>query len=67
MSRKKYKQGQRINSISEFDQSSALYYIVHFGSTPKTLHRSFLISWQYRVLLNFINHGRVFEAENIDD
>ena len=67
MSRKKYKQGQRINSISEFDQSSALYYIVHFGSTPKTLHRSFLISWQYRVLLNFINHGRVVEAENIDD
>lgn len=67
MSRKKYEQGKQFNSISEFDQSSALYYIVHFGSTLKTLHRSFLISWQYRVLLNFIKHGQVFEAVKIDD
>lgn len=63
MSAKKYKQGKRINTISEFDQSEKMYYIVHFGSEVRTRHRAFLISWQYRTLLNFIINGRVYEAE----
>ena len=63
MSGRKYKQGRQICSISEFDQSEKRFFIVRFGKTQKTTHRSFLISWQYRTLMNFIIRGDVFEAE----
>ena len=63
MSKPKYKQGKQICSISEFDQSECLYFKVRFGNRFQTKHKSFLISWQYRTLLNFIQSGRVFEAE----
>lgn len=64
MSRRKYKRGKQICSISDFDQSCNEYFIVYFGSTnPQTKHRSFLMSWQYRTLLNFIIRGQVFEAD----
>lgn len=68
MSEKKYKRGKPIRSISEFDQSESKWFIVYFGRTnPQTKHRSFLISWQYRTLLDFINKGFVFEAERKDE
>jgi len=68
MSEKKYKRGKPIHSISEFDQSESKWFIVHFGCTnPQTKHRSFLMSWQYRTLLDFINKGFVFEAERKDE
>ena len=64
MSDAKYKRGKQINTISDFDQSEKLYYIVYFGPTcPRTRHRSFLISWQYRTLLDFIQKGWIWEAE----
>ena len=66
MSQKKYKRGDQIRTIPEFDQSCSKYYIVYFGPTnPQTKHRSFLMSWQYRTLLKFIIRGWVFEADPI--
>lgn len=68
MSEKKYKRGQQIKTISDFDKSTSKYYIVYFGPTlPRTRHRSFLISWQYRTLLDFIMKGWVFEANYIGE
>lgn len=61
----KYKFGKQIRSISEFDQSECKLYRVKFGKCYRTIHRSFLISWQYRTLLIWIERGWVYEAENI--
>lgn len=67
MSHRKYKQGKQICSISDFDKSCSLYYMVHFGAkNVQTKHRSFLMSWQYRTLLNFIIKGLLFEAERME-
>lgn len=66
MSKKKYKRGKKIESMSDFEKSDCEYFTVYFGCTnPQTKHRAFLISWQYRVLLNFIKNGWVFESEKI--
>lgn len=63
MSKRKYFRGKRLLSVSDFDQSESLYFLVDFGSkSPKTVHRAFLISWQYRTLMNFIVNGRIWEA-----
>lgn len=68
MSERKYKRGREIKTISDFDESCSLYYIIYFGSTnPQTKHRSFLMSWQYRTLLDFIRRGWVFEADLIQE
>lgn len=68
MSSKKYKRGDQIHTVSDFDQSSSKFYIVYFGPTnPRTIHRSFLISWQYRTLLTWIARGWVFEADFIKE
>lgn len=61
MSKAKYKKGKRIRTISEFDQSPCLWYKFR----DKTVHRSFLISWQYRTLLNAINSGFIFECDEV--
>ena len=62
MSKSKYKVGKPIRSISEFDQSECKFFKVFFGSNARTLHRSFLMSWQYRMLLEKINKRTIFEA-----
>lgn len=63
MSKRKYKRGKLIRSVAEFEKCESAWYIVYFGTTrPKTIHRSFLESWQYRTLKNFINKGEVFIA-----
>ena len=67
MTARKYKEGQIIRSISDFDQSESEFNIVHFGNKPKTVHRSFLISQQYRVLKQWIGRGMVFAAERIEN
>lgn len=67
MSKRKFKQGAQIHCVSDFDQSCSKYYIVHFGEKHKTIHRSFLMSWQYRTLLNFIIRGEVYEADVIKE
>ncbi len=67
MTARKYKEGQIIRSIYDFDQSESEFNIVHFGNKPKTVHRSFLISQQYRVLKRWIERGMVFAAERIEN
>ena len=65
MSKPKYKQGKPIKSIADFAKSDKTWFKVRFGNKLKTLHRSFLISWQYRILELFINRGSIYEAEEI--
>lgn len=65
MSKPKYKQGKPIKSVADFAKSDKKWFKVRFGSKSKTLHRSFLISCQYRTLELFINKGSVYEAEKI--
>ena len=65
MTKPKYKKGRRIQSVADFSRTCWLWFIVEFGNTKKTLHRSFLISWQYRTLEQFVNAGRVFVANPI--
>lgn len=65
MSKPKYKQGKMIRSIADFAKSKSKWFKVYFGNEPKTRHRSFLISWQYRVLENFINAHWIYEADLI--
>ena len=60
-----YKTGKQIRSISEVDQLECLFYKVKFGKNFRTIHRSFLISWQYRTLLIWIERGWVYEAERV--
>lgn len=67
MSKPKYKMGRRIKSVADFSRTCWPWFIVEFGNTIKTLNRSFLISWQYRTLENFINLGRVYVAEPIKE
>ena len=63
MSKSKYKQGERINTISEFDACECLWY----KWNGKTTHRSVLMSLQYRTLLETIIAGRLFRAERKED
>ncbi len=66
MSKRKYNRGKQICSVSDFEKSDKTFFIVYFGITnPRTIHRSFLISWQYQLLTKFINYGWMFEAEKI--
>lgn len=62
MTASKYFQGKQICTMSEFDQCEKKWYILYL-SNKKTVHRSMLISQQYRTLLNWIIQGRLFEAE----
>jgi hypothetical protein len=64
---RKYKRGKAIKSIAAFDKSDKDFFIVYFGSTnPKTRHKAFLASWQYRVLKWHIERGWIYEAELIN-
>ena len=63
MSKSKYTQGRRIETISDFDQCESLWY----KWNGKTTHRSVLISLQYRTLLNAIIAGRIYVAERRTD
>ena len=63
MSKSKYRQGRRIETISDFDSCPSLFYKFN----GKTTHRAFLISQQYRTLLNTIINGRLYVAEKIEE
>ena len=67
MSEAKYKHGKQICSVADFEKGNRMHFRVKFGDKFRTRHRGFLISCQYRTLLNFIRSGRVFEAERIED
>lgn len=59
----KYKKGKLIRTICDFDHSKSLWFKVVFGNKEKTIHRAFLVSWQYHMLEMFISARRVYEAE----
>lgn len=62
MSKKKYKQGKQIRSIKHFEDSQSTW----FKWNGKTVHRSVLMSLQYRTLHNTIMNGRLYEADPIE-
>lgn len=61
MTKAKYKTGKKIRSISEFDASEKLW----FKWNNRTVHRSMLISQQYRTLLNWIKRGMIYECDDV--
>lgn len=63
MTKGKYKQGEIIRTISEFDQCESLWY----KWNGKTTHRSVLMSLQYRTLLNAIINGMLYVAERKEE
>lgn len=66
MTRRKYKQGEQIRSISEFDRAyqRGNHYFIWNG---KTTHISVLMSLQYRTLYKHILNGMVYRAERIEE
>jgi len=66
MNRRKYKQGEQIRSISEFDQfyQGGNHYFIWNG---KTTHISVLMSLPYRTLYKHILNGLVYRAERTED
>lgn len=67
MSKPKFKRGRKIESVSDFSRTSCQWFIVNFGRRQKTLHRSFIVSWQYYTLETFIKIGMVYVADPIAD
>ena len=61
MSKPKYKQGRKIETVADFEKSKCSYFKVY----GKTTHRAWIESWQYRVLENFIKASAIYEAELI--
>ena len=61
----KYKKGQKIVSVGDFEKSSVTFFRVRFGKYEKTMHRGFLESWQYHTLHSFVHGGCIYEAEPI--
>lgn len=67
MSKPKYRRGKLIHNMAEFERYKGDFFIVWFGNQHKTLHRAFLVSWQYRTLENAIKTGRVNTAEKLKE
>lgn len=63
---RKYKRGKRIKSVGAFEKCNNRWYMVHFGTIPKTTHRAFLEAWQYHTLKIFIDRGAIYEAKPIE-
>lgn len=54
-----YEKGRKILSISDFDTCESLWY----KWNGKTVHRSVLLSLQYKTLQDAISYDRVFIAK----
>ncbi len=64
MTKRKYKQGAQIISVAELLEHE--WFIVHFGAdVVKTLHKSFIGSWQLHTCEQFVDAGRVYIAERL--
>lgn len=59
MSKARYKCGEKILSIAQFESSKSQW----FKWRGKTTHRSWLISLQYRTLKGAIDGGVLYEAK----
>ena len=62
-SRSKYKQGRKIESIEDFEKSTASWFKWH----NRTKHRKVLECQQYRALKQFIQSGYIYEADLIEE
>ena len=58
---KQYRQGKKIKSIIQFEQSGKTIFLVR----GKPLHIGWIESWQYHYLKNIIKSGVMYEAERI--
>ena len=67
MSKRKYKAAYPFMTMTGFANYQGTYFVVKFGKNLKTVHRSFLESWQYRLLKQFVENGRIYAAERIID
>lgn len=67
MSKRKYKAAYQFKTMAGFAFYHGTYFVVKFGKCMKTVHRSFLESWQYRLLEQFVKSGRIYAAERIID
>lgn len=57
---RKYKQGERILSIADFDEkSNHLNFFMVYG---RTTHIGWIQSWQYHYLKSLISKGVIYEA-----
>ncbi len=59
MSKARYECGEQIISIAQFEASKSQW----FKWRGKTIHRSWLISLQYRTLKDVIDGGVLYEAK----
>ena len=62
-SRTKYKQGRKIESIEDFEKSTASWFKWH----NRTKHRKVLECQQYQALKGFIKSGCIYEADLIEE
>lgn len=64
MSKRKFKKGAQVLSVAELLEHD--WFIVHFGPrTVKTLHKSFIGSWQLLMCERFVDAGQVYIAERL--
>lgn len=60
MSKKKYKQGERIWSLEELERQEFVFF------NGKVYHNGFWKSWQFRWVLERLKNGQLFKAERTD-
>ena len=65
MSKRKYEPTKRITSISDFENSKALWYEVRYSNHFRMWHRAALESLQYHTLKNFIYKDYVYECKRV--
>ena len=64
MSKRKFKKGNLVINVDELLEHD--WFIVHFGpNTVKTLHKSFIGSWQLSLCEKFVDAGSVYIAERL--
>ncbi|MBR6081211.1 MAG: hypothetical protein IKP60_13800 [Treponema sp.] len=61
---RKYKCGERIKSIADFENKSKILDFFVVGT--RTTHKAWIESWQYRTLRDFIMNGKLYEALPVD-
>ncbi len=64
MSKKKFKRGPKVLNVAELLEHD--WFIVHFGpNVVKTLHKSFIGSWQLFMCERYVDSGQVYIAERL--
>lgn len=65
MSKKKYKRGDKLKSVSELLEHD--FFIMSMPKSEKTLHAGFVKSWQLQTCDKLIRLGMLYTAERIRD